>query len=351
MRILILSPSIFPSITGNAVTAERWRKSLTGKGATVEVAASPELDVSSFKNRLRDFSPDLIHVHHAYKGGTLLLELDAAGMAPLVVSPGGTDLNLDVRSEEKRKKVRRILKLAVRIIVQNSAMTRDLCRLMPEIEQRIVYVPKAAGWFGEEPCDLRRMAGCAPCDVLFFLPAGIRPVKGNLEALQLMDRIHQLRPQTRFAAAGPPIDREYAARFEKEIRKREHYARWVGTIPPSAMLSAYKAADIVLNTSFSEGLSNCLLEAIAAGKSVLASDIPGNRQPVLGEEGEPEVGILFDPHNSEDFEAKALELVDDEGLRNRYAQAARLRSGTAPEKEAEGLLAAYAAAILQARSE
>jgi glycosyltransferase involved in cell wall biosynthesis len=63
------------------------------------------------------------------------------------------------------------------------------------------------------------------------------------------------------------------------------------------MQSAYKESDIVLSSSFSEGFPNSLLEAAAAGKPILASDIPGNRQPVLGEKGDQPAGILFNPHD------------------------------------------------------
>ena len=42
MHILILTPTTLPSITGNAITAERWRRSLQGKGIGVTVMGHPE---------------------------------------------------------------------------------------------------------------------------------------------------------------------------------------------------------------------------------------------------------------------------------------------------------------------
>ncbi len=40
MRVLILTPTALPFVTGNAITAERWRRSLSKKGIGVEVLAT-----------------------------------------------------------------------------------------------------------------------------------------------------------------------------------------------------------------------------------------------------------------------------------------------------------------------
>jgi glycosyltransferase involved in cell wall biosynthesis len=113
------------------------------------------------------------------------------------------------------------------------------------------------------------------------------------------------------------------------------------------MRSAYAGADVVLNTSFAEGLPNALLEAIASGKPVLASNIPGNHWPVFGEDGGERAGVLFEPNDPEDFVRKALELIDDGDLRESLARAGLKRAalGLSDEKEAGGLLAAYQVAL------
>jgi glycosyltransferase involved in cell wall biosynthesis len=221
--------------------------------------------------------------------------------------------------------------------------------LLPATKRKFLCVPKAVCWLGEEPFDLRKTAECSPEDMLFFLPSGIRPVTGNVECLRAMKQVYDRRPHTRFVAAGPSIDSEYAGVFAKEVGTLRSFARWIAAIPPTAMQAAYQGADIVLNTSFSEGLSNALIEAIAADCPVLASDIPGNRWPVLGTSGDLPVGLLFDLNNPEDFIRKALQLIDDGVLRESFRQAAQLRRSTWPreEDEGDGLAAAYRTALVQ----
>ncbi|OGP65602.1 MAG: hypothetical protein A2170_11205 [Deltaproteobacteria bacterium RBG_13_53_10] len=69
--------------------------------------------------------------------------------------------------------------------------------------------------------------------------------------------------------------------------------------------------------------------------------------PVLGENGDPPAGTLFDPQDRDDFIRHAIRLIDDESIRNTFGQASRLRASQwpTPETEAEGLIAAYKTAL------
>ena len=350
MRVLILTPTAFPGISGNAITAERWRRALTKKGIAVKVLESEGLNPLSFLAHLQRFSPDLLHVHHAFRAGALLVDprvaLQRTGLA-VVASPGGTDINVDLGIPERRETILRIFQSARIIVVQSPEIIQSFAKHLPDLADRIVRVPKGVCWFGDETYDLRGAAECTPENVLFLLPAGIRPVKGNLECLKIMERVHNVRPKIRFVAAGPVVDVEYAGRFEQDMNRFTAFARWIQAIPSPAMRSAYEASDIVLNTSYSEGLSNCLLEAIAAGRPILASDIPGNRWPIMGEDGDLPAGCLYDLHNPEDFVGKAIRLIDDEDFRKSLGRAARSRKSRLSdvEDEADGLIAAYSAAL------
>ncbi len=349
MRVLILTPLAFPDISGNATTVARWQTALMEKGIRVKVLSGKALDPAAFAEHVRHFRPDVIHVHHAFRCGTLLADsrsaLEQTGAA-IVASPGGTDINEDLLHPAKRRLVQQVFEMAGAIIIQSPQIREHLTRHFPALSNRIVFVPKTVFWFGEEAYDLRKAAGCSPENILFLHPSGIRPVKGNIECLKGMARVHALRPQMRLVVAGPVVDEEYALRFELEMAAHTAFACWIKGIPPAAMRAAYKTADVVLNASFSEGLSNSLMEAVAEGKPVLASDIQGNRWPVLGEKDHPPVGLLYDLHNPDDFIAKAVSLIDDANLRASLSAAARTAQSQRPNAgdEADGLLAAYAAA-------
>jgi len=349
-RILILTPAALPSITGNAMTAERWRRGLQEKGFEVEVQATRDLEALTFLKILRHRAPQLIHAHHASHAGSLLLNplFEVFGSKiPLVVSPGGTDMNVDWKDRRKRERIVRVCHQARFIVVQSEELHLRLRDLLPEIGDRLALIPKSILYLGQDNVDLREMAGAGPEHLLFFLPAGIRPVKGNLECLRLLKRVHEQRPRIRALFSGAPLDSGYSEKFEKEIKDLQNFARWVPAIPPPAILSAYRAADIVVNGSFSEGLSNALLEATAAGRPILASKIPGNRWAVLGNNGDHPMGFLYDMDDPEDFLKKALILTDEEEVRRKFGEAGIRRAALlpSPEEEAARLAAVYEKAM------
>jgi glycosyltransferase involved in cell wall biosynthesis len=335
---MIFTPTAFPAVTGNAMTAERWRRALSSLGLYARVVATDGLGAADLRREIDRARPDLLHVHHAFRAGGLLLDRslsEAVSGLPFVVSPSGTDLNVDFHETEKKGVIERVLRRADAVVAQSAEGMQRLRDILPGILERVFHIPKAVAWLGEEPCDLRTSAG-----VLFFMPAGVRPVKGNLECLLGLEKVFGLRPAVRAVFAGPPLDGAYADRFKREVERLRAFARWIPAIPPAAMRSAYDSADVVVNGSRSEGLSNVILEARAAGKPILASDVPGNRWPVVGNPGDPPAGILFDPSDPGDFARKALRLADDEALRRSLGGAgARHRSD--PAEEARALAAVY----------
>ena len=350
LRVLILTPTAFPSLTGNAVTAERWRRALSLEGAEVNVLETQHIDARGLVGALDRFRPHVVHAHHISRAGALMLDplvAEKYGVVPFVVSPGGTDINLHVVKGAGRKIVSDTCRKARYIIVQIPEITRRVQELLPDLQERIAAAPKSFLWLGKDDFDLRAVAGCREEDVLFFMPAGIRPVKGNLECLGAMKKAWKASPKIRVVFAGPALETGYAARFEKEIKGLDSFAKWIIQIPPQVMHAAYEGADCVLNHSSSEGLSNSLLEAMAAGRPVLASDITGNRWLVEDKNGIGPCGFLFDPGNQADFVRRVLQIADDPAFRESLAENARLRAAAwpKPEDEARALLRIYEAAI------
>lgn len=348
MRVLILSPTVFPTVSGNGVTAERWRLHLSELGVEARVLGSEGMQPSDLKAALGSFRPDVLHVHHAYRAGRALWEGNGfMGSLPLVLSPGGTDLNIDSKSVERSELIKRLVARAKFLIVQSPQMETRVLEFWGPVKEKLVRVPKACAWFGDEPYDLRAKAGAASEDPLFFLPAGIRPVKGNLEWIMAMEKLYRLRPRIKAVLAGPILDPSYGRSLLRELEKLHNFAVWIGTIPPRAMKAAYKGADVVVNSSFSEGLSNALIEAVSQGRPILATDIPGNRWPVMGSGGLHPCGILYHPHDPWDLVEKALPLVDDPGLRQRLSEASLARSSqlAGPMEEAQQLARIYRDAL------
>jgi L-malate glycosyltransferase len=341
MRVMILTPSAFPDLTGNAVTSERWRRSLERQGLTVKVLATQGLDTQSFYKEISSFRPDIIQGLHALKTGELLLrykEVFASDSVPFVVSFAGTDINHDIKYNDKKSIILNVCKMSQAIIAQSHDIVTRLKALLPDLNNRIFYIQASLSWFGNTPFDLRGAAGCEGQHVLFFLPAGIRPVKGNLECLTALREVHKIRPLIKAVFAGPVLDVEYASLFYLEMNQCSEFARLIPPIPPASMRAAYKGADVVLNASFSEGFSNALLEAMASGLPILASDIESNRFAVFGENVDQRCGYLFNPYDQIDFVSRALKLIDEPATRIALGEKGRAMAGQMPDADEEAAL-------------
>lgn len=79
------------------------------------------------------------------------------------------------------------------------------------------------------------------------------------------------------------------------------------------------AADIFVLPSVSEGLSNSLLEAMAAGLGIIAGDNDGNRQAIKNGEN----GILVKPKEVEGLYSAILTLIEDEAYNNQLGRRAK----------------------------
>jgi L-malate glycosyltransferase len=349
LRVVILTPTALPNLTGNAITAERWRRSLSEKGLTVQVVETRRMEARRLLTSLEALQPDVVHAHHITRAGVWMLEPSVAehyGSLPLIVSPAGTDIGSFEVPGPQQQAVESICRKARFIISQNPEVSELLKALLPGVQERIRYVKKTSSWLGGDPYDLRFFAGCRADDVLFFMPAGVRPVKGNVECLLAMEELHAANKQVRAVFAGPALDAEYATWFADEVRRLASFVTWIPQIPPTSMHSAYLGADVVLNYSRSEGLSNSLLEAVAAWRPILASDIPGNKWLVNDEAGLGPCACLFNAADRADFVRNGL-LFLDPGYRRQKAAAARRRAANLadPSEEAQALLEIYRAAL------
>ncbi len=97
----------------------------------------------------------------------------------------------------------------------------------------------------------------------------------------------------------------------------EHDIRFPG--PVGNMPDWYRAADVFVLPSRSEGLCNALLEAMASGLAVVATDVPGNREVVRDDE----TGLLAAVEHPAGFGALLRRVVADGRLRRRLGHAAR----------------------------
>jgi glycosyltransferase involved in cell wall biosynthesis len=332
----MLTPFAFPSVRGNAITAERIAAGLRQRVHEVALWDLSSVSDDEVARRVEAWRPELLHAFHAYRTGPLALRLARRVKAPLVVTLTGTDANHELTDPDHGPVVRRVLEGAAAITAFDSSIAAVVTAAVPNLPAPIVVVPQAAAFPAEQPFDLEGRWSLPADRALFVLPAGIRPVKAPRRPLVPFDRVVAVEPRVRLLYVGPVLDPAEGAALQTALASRP-WARHLGAVPHIAMASLLARADVVLNCSTSEGgMANSILEALALGRAVLAADIPGNRSLI-----EHDVtGLLFtDDHQ---LEAGALRLARDAALRARLGAAGRVVAMRyPPAREIDGYLEVY----------
>ncbi|MBI1962100.1 MAG: glycosyltransferase family 4 protein [Candidatus Rokubacteria bacterium] len=336
-RVALLTPFAPPSVRGNAVTVARVARGLRARGVELRVwdlSVTPEAAVEA---AVEAYRPALVHAFHAWRVGPLALRLARRAELPLVVTLTGTDANLDLFDPERAPAVRRVLESAARLTVFHASIAERVAGALPDLRARIVVVPQAVSLARGERFDLSARWPLPPGRVLFVFPAGLREVKRPRLPLGPLDRVVARRPEVRMLYAGPILDPDEGDALLRALAARP-WARHVGAVPHAQMASLLEQADVVLNCSRSEGgMANSILESLALGRAVLASDVEGNHS--LVEDGV--TGLLF--RDEAELAANAERLAADPALRARLGAAGRaLVLARYPEaREIDGYLDVY----------
>uniref|UniRef100_A0A3Q3VNG4 Glycosyl transferase family 1 domain-containing protein n=1 Tax=Mola mola TaxID=94237 RepID=A0A3Q3VNG4_MOLML len=278
MKILILA-CLTPN-TGNNTTAERIRSHIEKAGHTCELRDAAEFqspaEVADLLSRNPPFQGAM--AIHLFRAGRLLLDIHV----PFGVIFGGTDINEDVKVEQKRVVMEQVLlKASHSCLIFIMTLGDVLLSLFTDVVAIIEHVD-----------ELR----------VFLLVCGLRRVKDPLYLVDLFSEWHYKNPVNVLVIIGPKVTGVFLAqeRSQQELH------------------GAMKRCFAVVNSSISEGMSAAILEAMDLGVPVLARDIPGNAVIVQHEF----TGLLYS--SPQEFLHQSQRLVLDHELRERLVRNGKL---------------------------
>jgi glycosyltransferase involved in cell wall biosynthesis len=211
---------------------------------------------------------------------------------------------------------------------------------------RITLTPKNARVIFENPDDLNALAAArmvrreaavlirgAGVDIDAFAPSPEPP--GKIRVILIARMIREkgvadfveaatiLQGQAEFVLVGAPDEGNPNTITQAELKAWQDQGKitWLGPRKDIAALLA--TAHIACQPStYREGLPKSALEAMAAGKPLVATDIPGCREAVIHNV----TGLLVPPRDPAALAAALKTLIDDPALRARFGAAARTRA-------------------------
>jgi glycosyltransferase involved in cell wall biosynthesis len=144
--------------------------------------------------------------------------------------------------------------------------------------------------------------------------------KGHRDAIWAFDVLRRLYPDLRLLLAGSGPERPRLERFVASIRLGE-IVHFVGAQEDLTGLLAQ--AEAVWVPSLADGGVHVALEAMAAGRPVVATHLPGLAEVVA----DGETGFLVPPGDKVNLARRTRLLLDDEARRRGMGEAGRRRAG------------------------
>jgi glycosyltransferase EpsD len=166
---------------------------------------------------------------------------------------------------------------------------------------------------------LRVRLGLPPEDPVLLCVAELNANKQQSLLVRAMPSVLTQFPRARLLLAGPDHFGGRIQALARELRV-SHAVTFLGERGDVPQLLA--AADVVLAASLREGLPVNVMEAMAAGLPVIATDNRGHRELIRPEE----TGLLVPPTDACAMAGAILRLLGDPALRARMGQFARDRA-------------------------
>lgn len=298
----------------------RW----VGGGSPAELWHGPRL-FSGLRKVIRSFKPDLVQAGPLQRSAFLAA---LTGFHPLVSMSWGYDLLVDVNRNPWWRWATRYTLRRSDAFVGDCDTIRDLAVRYGMSPERIVTFPWGAKIDKYSPGDdggLRQRLGWGSETFVLLSTRGWAPIYGVDNLAQAFVRAAHQRPELRLLMLGDgSLAQEIRRVFmEADVLDRVHFP---GQMNQKDLPDYYRAADLYISASHSDGTSISLLEALACGKPVLLSDIPGNQEWVSSsppESEESRVGWLFRDGDVDSLADGILRAVDHRGQLDAMGQAAR----------------------------
>jgi glycosyltransferase involved in cell wall biosynthesis len=307
----------------------------------VPIAPRTEMDLSAawrLARVLKRLRPDVVHAHdpHGIAMAALALSFAGGAAAPILIASRRVDFHLK-GSSLSRWKYRQ-----VDCFIAASEMIRQMLVSDGIPVERTITV--------HEGIDVEHVAAAERVNLheLFWLPHHA-PVVGNVAALvphkgqrYLVDAAHlvvQEVPDARFVILGEGELREHLERQIREYRLEKHV---VLAGFRTDVIGCMKGFDLFVMSSVTEGLGTSLLDAMACGRAIVATDTGGIPEVVEG----GATGTLVPPRDPRAMAAAIVALLSDEGKRRTMGDAglARVRARFTVERMVAETAAVYARA-------
>ena len=266
---------------------------------------------------------DVIDAHFAYPDGYAAAKVGQWLGQPVTITLRGTEVR-HATDPALRPRVLKALRQASKVFSVSSSLRKLAVELgIDGAKVRVVGNGVDSGRFSVMDKVAARASLELPSDAKVLITVGgLVERKGFHRVIACLPELLKIYPELHYVAVGstgPEGDytREIKALVgQLGVQSRVHV---LGALPPEEVCIALSAADVSVLATRNEGWANVLLEAMACGLPVVATDVGGNAEVI----NHPSLGrvVPFGDHAAlRDALAEALALSWDRHAIRRYAE-------------------------------
>jgi len=244
----------------------------------------------------KSFRFELIDSHFVYPDGLAAVALGRIFKVPVVLSARGSDVHEFPRYPTIRPMIRRALRSADAIISVCAALRERMVELGAEADQ-ITVIPNGVDvqvFPLMERSEARSVLGLPQDEKIILSVGSLIELKGHQVTIDAMQRVLESVPRAKLYIIGTG---PYRSVLEAKIRERGLTERvvLVGGRPNRELYLWYNAADCSCLASSREGWANVIVESLACGTPVVATNVWGAPEIITSDE----VGLLTEREPSD----------------------------------------------------
>jgi teichuronic acid biosynthesis glycosyltransferase TuaC len=260
------------------------------------------------------FDFDLIDAHYFYPDGVAAAALGRHFNKPVVITARGSDITQIARYRLPRKMIRSACAQAAGVITVCNALKEEILRL-GVAPARVTSLRNGVDLQRFHPVDRETARAALNLTQFTLLSVGhLVSVKGHdltIAALPLL-------PDVKLLIAGDGTERRKLEALSRTLGVADRVT-FLGAVPQQNLTAYYGAADALVLASSREGWANVLLESMACGTPVVASNVWGTPEVVAA----LEAGMLMSERTPAAL-AKAVTMLrasyPDRAATRRYAE-------------------------------
>ena len=261
--------------------------------------------------QIKKINPDIVHAQRFYREGLSAWLAKVFFKKPYCTWCHGADIYLSWRFKSIASKL--FLKSADAVI----ALTQDMERKIQEICNRDAFVIPGG-------IDLRRFEGLSrknaaksstDSERIILFVGRLHPLKGVAYLVEAMYTIIHSNPRVRLLIVGDGEERSNLENLTNKLGLAK-YISFTGKVPHEKVPEYMATADVLVLPSLVEGFGVVLLEAMACGLPIVATNVGGI--PEIVQDGEN--GLMAESENSREIADKVLMIFENDELRKRISQ-------------------------------